>query len=134
MLGIGITVLHNVHLCPVMFQRVHLRRKTELGGGAMRIVSSNLTPSASNFRFSIADLRFVAKENAPLEARREFRELRRTQHRTNSARRYTSATVRSRLELGYRRDQFASLRKTKRQKRRRMLQHDRTGTSDIWCC
>src|SRR5436305_6072736 len=97
------------------------------------LVSSNLTPSASNFRFSIADLRFVAKENAPLEARRAFRELRRTQHRTNSARRYTSATVRSRLELGYRRDQFASLRKTKRQKRRRMLQHDRTGTSDIWC-
>src|SRR5438093_3512527 len=98
------------------------------------LVSSNLTPSASNFRFLIADLRFVAKENAPLEARREFRELRRTQHRTNSARRYTSATVRSRLELGYRRGQFASFPKTKRQKRRRMLQHDRTGTSDIWCC
>src|SRR5437667_6519429 len=97
------------------------------------LVSSNLTPSASNFRFSIADLRFVEEENAPLKAHREFRELRRTQHRTSSARRYTSATVRSRLELGYRRGQFASFPKTKRQKRRRMLQHDRTGTSDIWC-
>src|ERR1700730_8997555 len=55
------------------------------------LVSSNLTPSASNFRFSIADFRFVAGKNALLAARKEFPRPQRKRRRRGNVLRYTSA-------------------------------------------
>src|SRR5437667_2840440 len=58
------------------------------------LVSSNLTPSASNFRFSIFDFRVVAKNDALPAARKESPGSQRTQRRTNNAHRGTSAKMR----------------------------------------
>src|SRR3989441_7642268 len=64
------------------------------------LVSSNLTPSAPNFRFAIADFRLVPGENAPLTRHRKFPGPPRIQRRRDNVRRCTSARIRSELGLG----------------------------------
>ena len=118
---------------PVITVRVHSRGKSVGQRRCGGIVSSNLTPSAPNFRFAIADFRLVPGENAPLAQHRKSPAPLRRQRRRDNVRRCTSARIRSESGLGDRRDRRAGEQKLRRQKMLLRPQRARKETRDISC-